>query len=117
MLIPLKDINPAERLPLVTATLVAANVLVFLWQQFHGLQGSIFAWGLIPARLLGGGELPVDLPGYGRVLIESDPLATLFTAMFMHGGWLHLGGNMLYLWIFGNNVEDRLGTCASWPST
>ena len=109
MLLPLRDINPTERRPFVTIGLVATNVLVFLWQIAHGLQNSIYGWGFIPARLFGGADLPVPVAGYGHVLIESDPLTTLFTAMFMHGGWLHLGGNMLYLWIFGNNVEDRLG--------
>ncbi len=109
MLLPLRDINPTERKPFVTIGLVAANVLVFLWQIAYGLQNSVYAWGFIPSRLFGGADLPVPVAGYGHLIIHSDPITTLFTAMFMHGGWLHLGGNMLYLWIFGNNVEDRLG--------
>lgn len=109
VLLPLSDINPTRRTPWVTYTLVAANVAVYLWQWSSGLQQSVYAWGLIPARLLHGAATPVLVPGVGHVLLHSDPLTTLFSAMFMHGGLLHLGGNMLYLWIFGNNVEDRLG--------
>ncbi len=109
MLLPLKDINPTTRPPVVTVALLAANVLVYIWQLTQGLQRSFFTHGFIPARLLGDPDLIVNLPAYGPTPIESIPLATLLTAMFMHGGWLHLGGNMLYLWIFGNNVEDRLG--------
>ncbi len=109
MLLPLKDINPTTRPPVVTVALVAANVMVFLWQLSHGLERSFFTHGFIPARLLGDPDLVVNLPALGRIPIQSDPLGSLLMAMFMHGGWLHLGGNMLYLWIFGNNIEDRLG--------
>jgi len=109
MLLPLSDINPTRGRPWVTYGLVGANLLAYLLQMGYGLEASVWSWGLIPARLLGGGDAPIVVPGYGHVLIGSAPIATLFTSMFMHGGLLHLGGNMLYLWIFGNNVEDRLG--------
>ncbi len=109
MLFPISDINPTRSRPWVTYGLVGANVLAYLLQMGYGLEASVWAWGLIPLRLLGDGDAPVFVPDYGPVLIGSPPVATLFTSMFMHGGLLHLGGNMLYLWIFGNNVEDRLG--------
>lgn len=109
MLLPLSDVNPTRRRPWATYGLVAANLLGYLMQMGYGLEASAWVWGLIPLRLLGGADTLVPIPGHGPVLIGSLPLLTLFTSMFMHGGLLHLGGNMLYLWIFGNNVEDRLG--------
>ena len=110
MLIPLKDINPTQRMPFATWVLVGVNVVVFFYQFFVvGLEQSIFQGGLIPARLLGFGQVSYEgsLHPYA---VTSNPVATLFSSMFMHGGFLHLAGNMLYLWIFGNNVEDRLGS-------
>ena len=98
-MIPLRDANPTQSTPLVTIILVAANVLVFFGELALQAQGQfnqfIMSWGVIPAEL------------------TSNPLAeapTLFSAMFLHGGWAHLLGNMLYLWIFGDNIEDRLGS-------
>jgi membrane associated rhomboid family serine protease len=100
-MIPFRDENPSRRFPIITVLLIAANVLVFLYQQNLPQQGA-FIYGAIPARLTGAGGPP------GPAL---DPAwLTLFTAMFMHGSWLHLLGNMLYLWIFGDNVEDLLGS-------
>jgi len=78
---------------------------VFLWQVGAGPAGQqriVFSLGLIPAVLLAGAHLPPEL----QVV---PPLMTVFTSMFLHGGWMHLIGNMLYLWIFGNNVEDAMG--------
>ena len=91
---PLGDDNSARRsLPVVTYTLIALNVAFFL-VELNGGEAFIRQWAFIPQRF---GENPAgDVP-------------TIFTAMFMHGGWLHLGGNMLYLWIFGDNVEDEFG--------
>jgi len=89
----------------VNRTLVAACVLVFLWQFSLGPeagQRAVYALGVIPAVLLGGAQLPADL-------IWVPAQLTVFTSMFMHGGWMHLIGNMLYLWIFGDNVEDSMG--------
>ncbi|HSH30709.1 MAG TPA: rhomboid family intramembrane serine protease [Thiohalobacter sp.] len=101
---PLKDDNPAELPPRVTVTLIAACVLAFFWQLSLGQarQAAVFAFGTVPAVLFGLAELPSELS-----LIPAE--LTLVTSMFMHGGWLHLIGNMLYLWIFGNNVEDAMG--------
>ena len=91
---PLGDDNSQRRsVPVVTFVLIALNVLVFL-VELNGGQAFIQQWAFVPRKF------SAD-PG-GRA-------HTIFTAMFMHGGWLHLFGNMLYLWIFGDNVEDELG--------
>jgi membrane associated rhomboid family serine protease len=104
-MIPLRDDNPSSIAPAATIGFIIACVLVFLWQLSLGPVGGervIYALGVVPAVLLGQGELP---PGLAIV----PPTATIFTSMFMHGGWMHLIGNMLYLWIFGDNVEDSMG--------
>ena len=104
-MIPLRDDNPSGSPPIVTIVFIVACVLVFLWQLSFGAQGGeriIYALGVVPAVLLGQGQLPPDLS-----LVS--PWMTVFTSMFMHGGWMHLIGNMLYLWIFGDNVEDAFG--------
>lgn len=104
-MIPLHDDNPTRHLPLITIALIALCGLVYLWQLAGGESEAArqaYRFGLIPAVLLGEKTLPVGL----------NPVApewTMLTSMFLHGGLLHLGGNMLYLWIFGNNVEDALG--------
>ena len=91
---PIGDDDSARRsFPIVTYALIALNVLFFL-VELNGGDAFIRQWAFIPARF---GQDPA-----GNV-------ATIFTSMFMHGGWLHLGGNMLYLWIFGDNVEDEFG--------
>lgn len=98
---PYKDDNPTETVPFVTIAFIVINIAVFLYQLI-GDQGVIVAsYGAIPAALVPFGELGPMQP--------LPPAATLLTSMFMHGGFLHLGGNMLYLWIFGNNIEDELG--------
>ncbi len=104
-MIPLKDYNPTKRPPIVTVTLIAICVFAFLWQIGQGPRGferTVYGLGMIPAVLTGRAELAA-----GLVMVA--PWMTLLTSMFLHGGWMHLIGNMLYLWIFGNNVEDRLG--------
>jgi membrane associated rhomboid family serine protease len=94
MLFPIGDDNSSERtFPFVNYTLIALNVLFFL-VELSGGDAFIEHWSVVPHRLLAN-------PG-------SD-FPTIFTSMFMHAGWVHLGGNMLYLWIFGDNVEDALG--------
>jgi membrane associated rhomboid family serine protease len=97
-MIPLRDANPSRHTPVVTVALIVINVLVYLYQwTLSGVEqlGPFFdTWAIIPAQLTG---------SFGTEFF------TLFTAMFMHGSWLHLGGNMLYLWIFGDNIEDILG--------
>ncbi len=107
MLLPLKDSNPLRVIPfqLVTIGLIAACVVTFLWQislpQEAGID-AILSFGLIPAVLFDYGELPPDL-----AIIPAS--ATVITSMFMHADWIHLGGNMLYLWVFGDNIEDSMG--------
>ena len=104
-MIPLRDDNPSGTPPIVTIAFIVMCVLVFLWQLSFGAQGGeriVYALGVVPAVLLGQGQLPPDLS-----LVS--PWMTVFTSMFMHGGWMHLIGNMLYLWIFGDNVEDAMG--------
>jgi membrane associated rhomboid family serine protease len=103
-MIPLRDYNPTRNRPVVTIGLIALCIVVFLWQLTlpQGGQAAVYALGLIPAVFLGGSELPPELRAVPAPL-------TLVTSMFLHGGLLHLGGNMLYLWIFGDNIEDRMG--------
>ena len=104
-MIPLHDDNPTTIRPLVTIGIIAVCVLVFLWQASLPAgadQRAVYAFGLVPAVLFGERALPPD------VAIVSAELSVL-TSMFLHGGWLHLIGNMLYLWIFGNNIEDAMG--------
>jgi membrane associated rhomboid family serine protease len=103
-MIPLHDDNPTRITPYVTIGFITVSVLVFLWQLTLGADGqrAVYRLGMIPATLFGGKSLPDEL-----AIIPA--WMTLFTSMFMHGGWMHLIGNMLYLWIFGNNVEDAMG--------
>jgi len=104
LLLPLKDDNPTSSFPFVTIGLILANGLVFYHQITLDLAESqrfISQWGAIPYQITNGAVLH-DAP------LIPLPL-TLFSSMFLHGGFLHLFGNMLYLWIFGNNVEDTLG--------
>jgi membrane associated rhomboid family serine protease len=101
-LIPLRDDNPVDRTPIVTYALVALNAGAFLlWQLPLGLQESVLRGGAIPYELLTFRDI-----GYRDVV---SPPFTVLTSMFLHGGWVHIGSNMLFLWIFGNNVEDALG--------
>lgn len=105
MFFPLKDENPTTRPPIVTIALMVICVLVFFLEVSSGQQGMqqiIYQFGLIPSVLLGLNELPPNLD-----VIPAG--ATLITSMFLHGGWMHLIGNMWFLWIFGDNIEDELG--------
>jgi len=103
MFIPLRDDNPTTRFPPVTVGLIALNTAIFLVQAAapHGLELAALRFGAVPYAVTHFRSLPEAA--------AFPPLLTLLTSMFMHGSLLHLGGNMLYLWIFGNNVEDRLG--------
>ena len=104
-MIPLHDDNPTTIRPIVTIGLIVACVLVFAWQLNLSEQNyvrMVYGLGVIPAVLLGERPLPAELAVVA-------PEISLLTSMFLHGGWLHLIGNMLYLWIFGNNVEDAMG--------
>ena len=94
MFFPIGDDDTARRtFPLVTYALIALNVL-FFFVELSGGDAFIMKWAFVPSRFLAN---------------PSSDFLTLFTSMFMHAGWVHLGGNMLYLWIFGDNVEDRFG--------
>jgi membrane associated rhomboid family serine protease len=135
--IPIRDANPTRRVPWVTLALIAANVAAFLlWEPTFASQAKQQAFfycnAAIPweisheTSLARGGAaarraIDADLGSGAGVAIQSylrrrcpdkSWLASIFVAMFLHGGWLHIGGNMLFLWIFGNNVEDRLGRLA-----
>ncbi len=103
MFIPLRDENPTRRFPIVTVTLIALNILIFFYQVFspQGLEYHVLRMGAIPYEI----THFTTVTFFPRI---SPPL-TLLTSMFIHGGILHLFGNMLYLWIFGNNIEDFLG--------
>ena len=104
-MIPLHDDNPTEIKPVITISLIVLCALVFVWQVLLGgqaRQAIVYSLGVIPAVLLDRVHLPEEL-----VLVPAH--LTIFTSMFLHGGILHLAGNMLYLWIFGNNVEDAMG--------
>ena len=108
-MIPLRDANPTRRTPVVTIALVLACLAIFAYELGllatgpAVLDGFVRMWGVVPAELTaawGGGSI---------LSIES---ATLISSQFLHGGWLHVLGNLLYLWIFGNNIEDRFGRLA-----
>ena len=139
-MLPLRDDNPTRHLPFVTLAIIAANVVAFLlWQPTFGTateqQAFFFCNALIPyevthqTNLADGGaaartELEEQIPGETESEARDDQQflnrecgdkswwQSIFVAMFLHGGWLHIGGNMLYLWIFGNNVEDKIGIVA-----
>jgi membrane associated rhomboid family serine protease len=104
-MIPIRDENPTHAAPVVTIALIGVNVLVFVWQLAlpqGSAEAAVYSLGLIPAVLFGSAELPAE--------IRTVPaLMTPITSMFLHGGFLHLAGNMLYLWVFGDNIEDRMG--------
>jgi rhomboid family protein len=114
---PLKDNIPTERFPLVTVTLILANVLAyFLFQKGGILQGppnaNVVEYGWIPYEIKHPGQqcvLQAQAIACGKVSGQPPVIETAFTSMFMHGSIVHLGGNMLFLWIFGNNVEDSMG--------
>lgn len=104
-MIPIHDNNPTHRKPIVTVSLIVICVLVFFWQVSLGPRGAtavVYSFGFIPALLFTDASLPPEL-----AVVPAG--ATLFTSMFLHGSFMHLLGNMLYLWVFGNNVEDRMG--------
>ncbi len=131
-MIPLHDSNPTRRVPVLTIGLIVANVLVFVFLQtlqvdaggvgvrpddgsLESRQAVACEYGLVPAHLVEGGDPAAADGDDGRpatclgVNQRQNRLLGLVTSQFLHGGWLHLLGNMLFLWVFGNNIEDRLG--------
>jgi membrane associated rhomboid family serine protease len=104
LFIPIKDDVPAIRKPYMTVGLIVANAVIFLFsmaQGYRGFQMLTIQFGYIPYELVHSAELTPEL--------AAPALLTVFTSMFMHGGWMHLIGNMLFLWIYGNNIEDYFG--------
>src|SRR6476646_3036102 len=102
-MIPLRDVNPSGRFPAVTIAIILACTAAFLFELTLGdaLQQFVSAYALVPRTITYG--LETHTLGFEGIV------APFFSSMFLHGGWLHLIGNMWYLWIFGDNVEDRLG--------
>lgn len=103
-MIPLRDRNPTYTTPVVTIAVVVVNVLAFFYELSLGESGVrqlVFTFGVVPARVMAFPSA-ADI-GFG------DALLPLFTSMFLHASWLHLLGNMWFLWVFGDNIEDRLG--------
>src|SRR5262245_11650505 len=104
-MIPLKDENHSQITPYVNYGIIALCEIVSRWQLSLGPtrgQQAVYAFGAIPAVLFGNVQLPADVA-------VVTPWMSVLTSMFMHGGWMHLLGNMLYLWIFGDNIEDSMG--------
>lgn len=102
-MVPIRDENPVRKTPYITYGLIALNIAIFIYQialSPDDRGAFIRAWAIIPRHL--------SAVLSGEVLVL-QPLVTLVTSQFLHGGLLHLGGNMLFLWIFGNNIEERLG--------
>ena len=98
-MLPIRDLNPTRRTPYVTYVLIGLNVLVFIYEvmlPLSGLERFFANWGVVPYLVTNAFSLPVAL--------------TFITSMFLHGGFAHIFGNMLYLWIFGDNVEDCMGS-------
>jgi membrane associated rhomboid family serine protease len=100
--LPLRDNVPTRSFPVVTVALIAANVAVWVFYQLPNLEGSVTELAFQPCEVVH--ECPAG------TAVGQGWLVTALTSMFMHGSWSHLLGNMLFLWIFGNNVEDALGT-------
>jgi hypothetical protein len=101
-MIPIRDKNPTRRFPVVNVTIIAANAIVFLYEVSLGpsLESVFGRFGVVPSNLI------AAIQGSEYFVL---PILSLFTSMFLHGGWAHLLGNMVYLWVFGDNVEDKLG--------
>ena len=104
-MIPLKDDNPTHSTPIITYIIIGICVVVFLLElssPYYKTGAIFYSWGVIPASLVHGVPIPDEI-------YRVPPTATLITSMFMHGGFMHLIGNMLYMWIFADNIEDEIG--------
>ena len=102
-MIPLRDINRSERVPVITVLIIVLNALAWMYELSLGqqLKKFFFVFGVVPSFYFD--------PDYWETTGLVIGFLPLFTSMFLHGGWLHILGNMLYLWVFGDNIEDRLG--------
>lgn len=102
-MIPLKDNNPTRTFPFITIAFISLNIVFFLFElgQGENIETFVRSFGCTPYEITTGTDM--------EPFIFFPVRLTIFTSMFLHGGWMHLIGNMLYLWIFGNNIEDRLG--------
>lgn len=103
-MVPLRDDNPVSTTPVVTYGLIGLNIAVFLYQlglSRVGLDRWFEAWALVPTQLSESFQGALEAPAYEWI--------TLVSSQFLHGGFFHVGGNLLYLWVFGNNIEDQLG--------
>src|SRR4051812_24626356 len=111
-MIPIGDDNGQVRttLPVVNIALIVINIVVFLLQLAVGSDQSVMAYGTIPYEITHGVDLVGSQGGLPQQGISLPVYVTLLTSMFMHGSWLHIGGNMLFLFIFGDNVEDAMGS-------
>ncbi len=102
---PIHDDNPTPVVPYVTYALIASCIGIFAYQFLQGDAGQldmVYSYGMIPAAFFGHAELASEF-------VRVPAHATIFTSMFLHGGFMHLAGNMLYLWVFGNNIEAAMG--------
>jgi membrane associated rhomboid family serine protease len=102
-MLPLKDNVPTRTFPAVTVALIAVNVVVWLWEWQTGVEKEVLHYGYYPCSVEGPCVAPASTVHY------LPWFAGAITSMFMHASWIHIGGNMLFLWIFGNNVEDSMG--------
>jgi len=102
-MLPLKDNVPTRTFPAVTVALIAVNVIVWLWEWQTGVEKEVIHYGYYPCSVEGPCVAPASTVHYLPWFLGA------FTSMFMHASWIHIGGNMLFLWIFGNNVEDSMG--------
>ena len=116
-MLPIRDDNPTVHLPIATYVLIGMNLVVWFAVQGYGFDAEAMArsfclYALVPGDLLNtipaGTQFPVG-QNWVCTITPDNPTESLFTSMFMHGGWLHLAGNMLFLWVFGDNVEDVMG--------
>lgn len=102
-MIPLRDDIPSSRFPIVSVSLIAINIIAFAYEMLlgKGLNPFLYHYGVVPKCALS--------PSFCNIDSSAGRFLPFFTSIFLHGGFFHLGGNMLYLWIFGDNVEDRMG--------
>jgi len=111
-MIPLRDTVPSIRFPAVTIGLIAVNAFVFLYElgaSTRGLDAVFYQWGIVPCTFTNTCPVRLRIPGGFLLLPQHPNYLTILSSMFLHGGWMHIIGNMWSLWIFGDNVEDRMG--------